>query len=86
MELIINHSSFGFSEELRIFLIEDRDEFLKTKRNMNSYIEELTLLGNSINMKRVAQREGFLYLREAFRGFQAVLWTKLFSGARSGSP
>lgn len=53
---------------------------------MDSYIEELTLLGNSINMKRVAQREGFLYLREAFRGFQAVLWTKLFSGARSGSP
>ncbi len=53
---------------------------------MDSYIEELILLGKSINIKRVAQREGFRYLREAFRGFQAVLWTKLFNGASSGLP
>ena len=67
-------------------MIEDRNEFQKTKRNMDSYIEELILLGKSINIKRVAQREGFRYLREAFRGFQAVLWTKLFNGASSGLP
>jgi len=70
---VSKHEVFGNSEELKIFINQNTEEFRRMKKNIDRQMEELNNTGISFVKKKVRPLPCFLFLREELRGSQIQL-------------